>query len=145
MREETNLLNIDKHVARFEELSALQEEAPTAWQLIGKVIARKGWNRAVFCKRSLLDEAIYYKAKRGDDTPPSLHTLMAVCVGMDLDMPATEELLAAAGYKFSKAIPLHRAYMYIIGHLAGQPVHVRNEFLKRLRINELGSQNYLGK
>ena len=44
-------LKIDKHIKCFEELSALHEEFPTAWQLIWKLICYKGWNCSVFRER----------------------------------------------------------------------------------------------
>jgi len=134
-------LIIDKHVMQFEELSALQEEAPTAWQLVWKLIIHKGWNRSVFCERTGLDDAIFYKAKRNDKSVPGIQTLMAICVNMDLDKSVVEELLSAAGIRLNKAIPSHRAYMYAINALAGEPVAIRNEFLNRLGLSGPRSQS----
>ena len=140
-----NSPNIDIYLKKFEVFAAMQAKDPNAWQLVGALIEQMGWGITKFCNRSLLDKGYYYKAKRGDVTPPTLPVLMAICVAMALDMEAAELLLSAAGIKLSTAIPLHRAYMYIINHLAGQPIYVCNEFLKRLGFNELGSQDYPSK
>ena len=139
----TDGLNLDKHLKRFDELSALQEESPTAWQLIWKLISIKGWNSSVFCERTGLDNSIYYKAKRNDSkTVPSLQTLMAIYVSMDLDEASMEELLLAAGIRLSKAIPAHRAYMYVIHNLAAEPVALRAAFLSSLGLGKSPSRNF---
>ena len=123
---------VDKHIKRFEELSALQEEFPTAWQLIWRLIAYRGWNCSVFRERTGLDKDVYYRAKRNDKSVPTIQTLMAICVYMDLSKKAAEELLAAAGIVLSKAIPAHRAYLYAIDALACESIVIRSEFLNRL-------------
>ena len=133
---------VDRHIKRFEELSALQEESPTAWQLIGKLISIKGWNRGVFCARTGLDNDAYYKAKRNDKSVPSLQTLMAICISMDLDKATVEELFLAAGIQLSKAIPAHRACMYVIHHLAAEPVAVRKKFLQSLGVGKAPQPYY---
>ena len=133
-------LNVGRHLKQFEELSALQEESPTAWQLIGKLIEIKGWNRSVFCERTGLDNDAYYKAKRSDKSVPSLQTIIAICVSMDLDKATIEELLTAAGIYLSKAIPAHRAYMYVINNLAAEPIAARQKFLYDLGLGRLSSK-----
>jgi len=125
-------MKVDKHIKRFEELSAIQEESPTAWQLIWKLICYKGWNCSVFRERTGLDDDVYYRAKRNDKSVPNVQTLMIICVHMELSAKAAEELLAAAGIILSKAIPSHRAYMYVIYALDEKPIIIRNEFLNRL-------------
>jgi len=127
---------VDKHIRRFEELSVLQEEAPTAWQLIWKLICYRGWNCSVFCERTGLDKGVFYKAKRNDKSVPTAHTLMVIYVHLELCEKTMEELLAAAGIVLSKAIPSHRAYMYIIDALAGESIFIRNEFLNRLGLGK---------
>jgi len=133
---------IDKHINNFEVLAVMQAKEPNAWQLVGALINQRKWNLEVFMERSGLDKNSFYKAKRGDPTPPTLQTLMAICIAMNLDMSAVEMLFGAAGIKLSAAIPLHRAYIYIINHLSGQPIAVCNEFLNRLQIKALGATNY---
>ena len=124
---------VDKHIKRFKELVALQEEVPTAWQLIWKLINHyKRWNCRVFCERTGLDQDVYYRAKRNDKSVPNIQTLMIICVHMELDKNTADELLAAAGIRLSKAIPSHRAYMYVIYVLADETIAVRCEFLNRL-------------
>jgi len=131
---------VDKHIKRFEELSALHEESPTAWQLIWRLISFKGWNCSVFCERTGLDKDAFYKAKRNDKSVPTIQTLMVICVYMELGKKTAEELLAAAGIVLSKAIPSHRAYLYAIDALADESIFIRSEFLNRLG---LGRENKL--
>lgn len=121
--------NMDKLISQFEELSALQEESPTAWQLIWKLIIIKGWNRSVFCEQTGLDNEAFYKAKRNDKSVPNIQTLMIICISLDLDVASTEELLMVAGIKLSKAVPMHRVYMYVIYNLVSEPLDTRKEFL----------------
>jgi len=137
--------NIDVHLKKFEVVTAMQAKAPNAWQLVGALIDLRKWNIEVFMERCCLDENSFYKAQRGDPAPPTLPTLMAICIAMNLDMPEAETLLGAAGIKLSAAIPLHRAYLFIIERLSGQPIPVCNEFLRRLHFKELGSANYYAK
>ena len=137
--------NIDMHLKKFEAVAAMQTRDPNAWQLVNALIEQRKWNIEVFMERSCLDENSFYKAQRGDPAPPSLQTLMAICIAMNLDMSAAEVLFGAAGIRLSTAISLHRAYIYIINHLTGQPISVCNEFLRRLHFKELGSANYFSK
>jgi len=132
----TDSTKADKHIRQYKGLVALQEEFPTAWQLIWKLIIIKGWNRNVFCERTGFDYDVYYRAKRNDKSVPGIQTLMAICVNMDLDKATAEELLAAAGIRLSKAIPAHRAYLYVLSTLAEESIAVRNEFLDRLGLGK---------
>ena len=146
-RREVSAVNKDlkEHIQDFRERSAARATPPTAWELVGGHIKQRGWSRAVFSKYCLLGKGHYYNAKNSEEATPTLPILMAICVGMNLSMTDTEILLAAAGFKLSEAIPLHRAYTYIITNLPGISVIECNIFLAGLGFEALGSTTYFGK
>jgi hypothetical protein len=133
--------NIDKQVKLFQEKAAVSADT-TAWQSIARLMEQKAWSKTMFCNHTLLDQSFYYKAKRSDSPDPSLEVLMAICAGMDLEPEAAEDLLHSAGFHLGNAQKKHIAYRQILTNFQGQPLHVRNEFLRRVGVGELGSGNY---
>jgi len=75
---------------------------------------------------TLLERGTYYKLKK-QDYKPSFVTIIALCVGLDLDISITTELLNKAGYSFDGS-ERHCAYVAVITRFAGQSIFVKNEF-----------------
>ena len=122
-------------------MSILHAEFPTVWQLIWKLINDyKGWDCSVFCRRTGLGDDIYYKARNNDKSLPTIQTIIIICVYMELDKSTAEELFTAAGIHLNKAIPTHRACMFVIYDLAEESIMIRIEFLNRLGFGKPNSR-----
>ena len=70
--------------------------------------------------------------------PVSLRMAMAVCVGLDLDIKSSEELLALAGHTLTSSRE-NQAYKYILICFRGAPIWERNEVLCAIGVAPLGS------
>jgi len=85
-----------------------------------------------FQELTLLSRNIFYLLRK-QDYRPSFETVIALCAGLDLDIIITAELLGKAGYAFDGS-EKHNAYEAAITQFRGYPIHVRNEFLRELKI-----------
>ena len=101
-------------------------------QQVKQIIQAKNINVMRFQKRTLLSKATFYRLQN-EQASHSFLTVLAFCAGLDLDIYITTELLHKAGYTFNGSVE-HNAYMMAITDFPGQPIEVRNEFLKHLDI-----------
>jgi hypothetical protein len=111
----------------------------TFWQRAYEIMEAKHWNNAIFCERTLLNEITYSRAKNNYDSLPDIRTVIAICAGLDLDMPMTLELLALAGHTLSNTRE-HQAFGFLITGYKGKGIYDRNQFLESLDLQPLGSK-----
>ncbi len=62
----------------------------------------------------------------------TLQVLVALCIGMQLNITVSEQLLALRGYALSKRNPIHNAYRYLIERCSGISIDDANELLTEL-------------
>ena len=111
----------------------------TFWQRAYEVMEAMHWNSTIFCNRTLLSEKTYSRLKNNTGADIDIRTVMAICVGLDLDISMTNKLLAYAGYVLNSSRE-HQAYIFIITRYRGKSIHERNKFLETLRLQPLGSR-----
>lgn len=103
----------------------------------------------------MLDRSRFTAIKQLEDDAVStknvtLQVLVTLCIGMQLNITVSEQLLALRGYALSRRNPIHNAYRYLIERCAGISIHDANELLTELFSREcaaldrilLGSQGY---
>ena len=131
-------VRVREHARHFSEGFAIRGAPLTAWQMVAALIEQKGWKKQKFCNMTLLDEDFYNRAMSNHKKKPGLRTLMAFSAGADLNIEATEILLGAIGARLDNSKE-GRAFDYIIRKMPGYSIHERNEFLRLLGIEPLGS------
>jgi hypothetical protein len=129
---------VREHARHFNEGFAIRGTPLTAWQMVAAIIEQKGWKKQKFCSMTLLDEYVFDRAMSNYRKKPGLRTLMAFSAGADLDIEATEVLLQAIGTRLDNSKE-GRAFDYIIRKMPGYSIHERNEVLRLLGIEPLGS------
>lgn len=113
---------LQQHIARFREYETTCATVTTGWRQMAELMKQRGWEPKEFHTKTLLNRIAYERIIYGHNSAPSMHTILAVCVGLELGIPATQSVLASAGHTLSEAIPSHRAYLYILRYLRGAPI-----------------------
>lgn len=98
---------------------------------INRLFAARHINTRTFCNYTELDETMYYRLKSKDE-PPTLATVISLCVGLSLDTLTAYHLIALAGYVLLPGNRLHRLYAYFIENSEGLTVWECNEFLRSM-------------
>ena len=116
------------------------EYAQTFWQKADVLMEQRHWYSSTFKEKTRLSDKEYsrYIAKR--NTTPSLYAVMAICVGLDIDVQIADDLLATAGYKLNSTKE-HQAYHFVLIHYRGR-IDECNAFLANKHVKLLGSRNY---
>lgn len=82
----------------FERRFALACRPQGTWKdEINRLFAERQINPRTFCDYTELDETMYYRLKSKDE-PPTLATVISLCVGLSLDTLTAYHLIALAGY-----------------------------------------------
>jgi len=113
-------------------------------QLTYDHIKRKGYNKKVFYEKTLLSGKTYDRIKSNKlaNPNPTLETVMAVCIGLELGITYGIQLLEAAGYKLSNS-PLHCAYHQLLATCCGKDIFKCNEILMKLGFQPIKKVEYL--
>ncbi|WP_052144576.1 ImmA/IrrE family metallo-endopeptidase [Halalkalibacter okhensis] len=127
-----------------EEFDAKYEETKkytkTFSEKVYEIIEMKKWNSAIFKDKTLLDDMAFSRIKNKKDKAPNLKTVITICVGLDLDLSMTNELLKLAGHSLTSSRE-HSAYSYIITAFSGCSIDERNEVLESLGVTPLGTRS----
>ena len=67
---------------------------------------------------------------------PNMDALIAVCMGLNLDVPTAESLLASTKYSFDYMNRVHCAYMFLLTHYQGLCIDDCNRILCSLGITD---------
>ena len=112
----------------------------TFWQKLWQYIRLRNMNSAVFAEKTLLDESYYRHAQRNDGKAlPEVRTVVAMCVGLGLDLPQSQELLRLAGRALNDSRE-HVAYGFVLSMLRGQSIYDCNTFLAEVGVRPLGAK-----
>lgn len=118
-------------------------ESVTFWQMLWQYIRLRNMNSAVFCEKTLLDESYYRHAEKNDGKAlPEVRTIVAMCVGLGLDLQQSQELLRLAGRALNDSRE-HVAYGFVLSMLRGQSIYDCNTFLAEIGIRTLGTKGGL--
>lgn len=118
-------------------LSEIQMTTKSFQEMLFSLIQQKGWSEKELCEKCLLDRPRFTAIKHLDDDAASTHNvtlqvLVALCIGMQLNITVSEQLLALRGYALSKRNPIHNAYRYLIERCSGISIDDANELLTEL-------------
>jgi hypothetical protein len=105
-------------------------------QLAAWHIKNKGYNKAVFQAKTLLSRKTYERIMSNQLPNPTLETVMAICIGLQLSIKDSELLLERAGYKLSSS-PQHLAYHKLLSAFVGHSLFECNEILEALSLSPL--------
>jgi DNA-binding phage protein len=131
-----------KALSHFEELHRFYDELmEDSWfsetaelsfaQMVAAIIRHRGYNRQVFAEKTQLSTKTYDRIMRDDMPSPSLQTVMAICIGLQLGLEHSERLLKLAGHRLT-ASPLHRAYRKLLATHIGHTLKSCNDVLVAL-------------
>lgn len=148
--------NPDKHnmevFNRSEELKKFHEEFVEEGQHLSRTtqtfsqavyghIKRKGYNKVVFIEKTLLSGKTYDRIKNNELNNPTLETVVAICIGLELSPTYSEEILRLAGYTLNNT-PQQLAYKKLIHSYRGHSIYECNEVLEALRLSPLCAKAY---
>jgi transcriptional regulator with XRE-family HTH domain len=122
-------------------LAERRATSKTLWERIDELRTAKGLrNDSHLAEKSHLNNATISRIKNVGVERQSLETMMAVCVGLDLELQTAKELLGLAGL----ALPNDErgvAYEIILTSFKGQSMDVRNMALEEMGMLPLGSKS----
>ena len=128
-----------KNFEQNEEIHKLSTVNKNCWSYIYEIINIKGVSKSHFCNLTGLGEENYRKAESGLKTDPKVRTIVAIGVGLSLDIETIENMLKLAGRSF-KDTPEDRALKFCITGLSGQSIEDCNDFLESLGYETLGTK-----
>jgi len=123
-----------------------QADSTDFWERVSQHMARKKISKNRFKDLTLLDDntisrtggnALFGKKPPQKLTTITLKVAMAVCVGLDLDLKQSNELLALAKHTLNHETEC-LAYEYILTAFRGRSIYDRNDFLVERGFEPLG-------
>lgn len=133
---------MQKERRRFEQNEKIHRLSITdknCWSYIYEIITIKDTSKPHFCDLTGLGEENYRKAEKGQKNDPTVRTIVAIGVGLKLDIETVEKMLTLAGRSF-KDSPEDRALKFCITGLSGHPIEDCNDFLESLGYEPLGTK-----
>lgn len=133
---------MQKERRRFEQnekIHRLSIPDKNCWSYIYEIITIKGTSKPHFCDLTGLGEENYRKAEKGQKNDPTVRTIVAIGVGLKLDIETVEKMLTLAGRSF-KDSPEDRALKFCITGLSSHPIEDCNDFLESLGYEPLGTK-----
>lgn len=110
----------------------------TATELLWSYMHEEHWTLYKFQDRTNLDAMTYTRIQK-PDYKFTIRPLVAMGVGLRLDLHAMEEVLTLAGLAFKEGDHEQQAYKYLFTGLYGKSIDDCNEFLRQVGVRELGS------
>lgn len=128
-----------KHFEQNEKIHKISTVDKNCWTYIYEIITIKGTSKPHFCDLTRLGEKNYRKAEKGLSNKPTVRTIVAIGVGLALDIDTVDNMLKLAGRSFMDT-PEDRALKFCITGLSGHPIEDCNDFLESLGYEPLGTK-----
>ena len=128
-----------KNFEQNEEIHKLSTVNKNCWSYIYEIINIKCVSKPHFCNLTVLGEENYRKAESGLKNNPKLRTIVAIDIGLSLDIETVENMLKLAGRSFKDTLE-DRALKFCITGLSGQLIDDCNDFLESLGYETLGTK-----
>lgn len=93
-------------------------------------------NKAVFCNKTMLSERAYERIQANNMPKPKIETVMCICLGLELEIGISTQLLHAAGYELNNS-PQHVAYKALLTSFVGHSLYECDEALKAMGLSPL--------
>lgn len=111
----------------------------TANELLLEYMDNDHWNTTTFVWKTNLGPNDYSRVKKPDYTF-KMPALVAMGVGLGLDLQEMEEVLKLAGLYFKENDKEQQAYKYLFTGMYGKSIDECNEFLERVGVTTLGAK-----
>lgn len=144
MKHQKYLENYDTNIMteQFEESYKILCEINEPFYIkMSKILDLKKINASIFTERTELHRNYYNKFK-SPKYIPRMSTFISMCMGLNLDLPTAESLLASLSLGFEKTNRLDCAYMFLLTHYQGLCIDDCNRILKDLGFTD--KKNLLG-
>ena len=113
---------------------------PAAW--MKKRMAEEHWYESTFEEKTGLDKMNYSRVQNGVHNF-TLRPLVAMGVGLGLDLNEMEEVLRLGGMSFKPGDKEHEAYKFLFTAFYGQDIDSCNDFLRKINVTLLGTRQKL--
>lgn len=120
-----------KECAEFEELQKIK--SADALECFMICFNLRKWNTLQFCDKTGLSQTIFSKIKNRaykEGKFPSLQSIVAICVGLQIPLDYSVELINHCGYALTST-KRDRCYKYILTHYDSFDIDKANEFLMK--------------
>lgn len=114
----------------------------TANELLWEYMRKDHWNTTTFLYHTNLSPMDYTRVQKPNHRF-KLPALVAMGVGLELDLQEMEEILSLAGLTFQEGDRTQQAYKYLFTGMYGRTIDECNDFLRAVNVPELGSQSRL--
>jgi Zn-dependent peptidase ImmA (M78 family) len=111
----------------------------TATELLWKYMQESHWNTTVFLYRTNLSPMDYSRVQQPGHKF-KMPALVAMGVGLELDLHEMEHVLTLAGLSFMEGDREQQAYKYLFTGMYGKSIDECNEFLEKVGVKTLGSK-----
>lgn len=111
----------------------------TANEQLWEYIQGEHWNSVTFTQHTGLD-AMHYTRVQKPDHKFTLRPLVAIGVGLKLDLCEMEEVLSLAGLSFNPTDHEAQAYKFLFTGMHGKTIEECNDFLAEVKATPLGTQ-----
>ena len=109
LREDAAIEEIEKKLAE-----RIKHRDDTFSQYLLYLISKKGLENADVYKRAIVDKKVFSKIKNNPDYHPTKLTALCLCIGAELNMDETRDLLARAGYALSPSFKTDIIFSFFI-------------------------------
>nr|MCR5655527.1 RNase III inhibitor [Lachnospiraceae bacterium] len=103
---------VEQHESKLEE--RMSHLTDTFSEYLLYLIKEKNMENATVYKKALVDKKVFSKIKNNVDYHPQKITALCLCVGAELNMDQTRDLLARAGYALSPCDKTDIIFAYFI-------------------------------
>lgn len=110
----------------------------TANELLWEYMCNDHWNTTIFIDRTNLGPMDYTRVQKPNHRF-KMPALVAMGVGLGLDLQEMEEVLGLAGLSFKKGDHEQQAYKYLFSGMYGHSIEECNEFLEAVHVPTLGT------
>ena len=132
----TELYNKAKEFEK--KLKRSQENSITAAEWMKRRMDEEGWDVSTFEMMTDLDKMNYTRVQKGTHKF-TLRPLVAMGVGLSLDLDEMNEVLKLAGIAFMDGDTENEAYKFLFTAFHGKPIKECNKFLKKVGVQTLGT------
>ncbi len=110
----------------------------TANELLWEYMQADHWNTTTFLIKTNLSPMDYTRVQKPEHRF-KMPSLVAMGVGLGLDLQEMEEVLRLAGLSFKEGDHKQQAYKYLFSGMYGYPIDKCNEFLEAVHVQTLGT------
>ncbi len=132
----TELFNKAKDFEKKFKRTQAEALKPAEW--MKRRMEEERWYEYTFEEKTLLDKENYSRVQKGTHNF-TMRPLIAMGVGLGLDLNEMEHVLSLGGMTFNPNDREHQAYKYLFTGFYGKDIDECNDFLKKIDVKTLGT------